>query len=560
MHQRICVLEKHRLGWATLSLTRWHAALLILSIAVVLPIVSVIWLAFNPSDNIWPHLFDTVLPHYISTTVLLLIGVVFIASMIGVSTAWLVTVCEFPGRRYFEVLLLLPFAIPAYVIAYLYTDLLEYAGPLQSALRDFFGWESSQDYYFPAVRSLGGAIVMLSLVLYPYIYLMARASFLEQSQTLSEAARALGASPWRSFFKVSMPIARPAIVVGISLVAMETLNDFGTVDFFAVKSLSAGIYDAWLNMGNLGAAAQIATLMLIFVSFTVMLERRSRSTAAYFTNTEAFKSAKRYVLKGALKRTAVVVCALPVLLGFVIPMIQLMAMAISQLDQFMDARFIGQIMNTLMLSGGAAFIALSIAIIIAYANRLKRNKVLITLSGMTKLGYALPGAVLAIGVIIPFAAFDNAIDAWMRTNFDLSTGLILSGTPFALLFAYTVRFLAVSSGSVESSLIKVTPHMDRAAASLGASRLRTLKEIHLPMIKGGALTAVLVVFVDCMKELPATLILRPFNFDTLATAAYQYASDERLSMAAPAALLIVLAGILPVILLSRSISQSRQTS
>ena len=557
MDQRINATDHRWIGWARLSLSRWHVALILLSLAVILPIASVIWLALNPSDNLWPHLIDTVLPNYVTTTLVLLLGVVALSTIIGVSTAWLVSLCEFPGRRYFEVLLLLPFAIPAYVIAYLYTDLLEYAGPLQTALRDLFSWNNARDYYFPEIRSLGGAVCMLALVLYPYIYLMARANFLEQSQTLRDAARGLGASPWRSFVRVSLPIARPAIVVGIALVSMETLNDFGTVDFFAVKSLSAGIYDAWLNMGNLGAAAQIATLMLVFVTFMVFLERSSRSAAAYFTNTEEFKVAKRYPLKGSLKILAVVVCALPVTLGFIIPLVQLIDMAATQLDQFYDARFIGQIINTLLLSGGAALTALVIAIVIAYANRLQRNPILSTLSGMTKLGYALPGAVLAIGVIIPFAAFDNTIDAWMRDTFDYSTGLILSGTPFALLFAYTVRFLAVSSGSVESSLAKVTPSMDKAAASLGASHFRTLKEIHLPIIKGGALTAVLVVFVDCMKELPATLILRPFNFETLATTAYQYASDERISMAAPAALLIVVAGIVPVILLSRSISKSR---
>lgn len=538
--------------------SRWTTIGWVVALLVILPIAAVVWLAFNPTENIWPHLSSTVLPVYIQTTLLLLLGVGLLSLLIGVSSAWLVTLCNFPGRALFEWALLLPFAIPAYVIAYIYTDLLEYAGPVQSALRELFGWQTARDYHFPEIRSLGGAVIMLSLVLYPYVYLLARSSFLEQSVNIRDASRTLGCTPWQSFWRISLPIARPSIAVGLSLVAMETLNDFGTVDFFAVKSLSAGIYDAWLNMSNLGAAAQIATLMMLFVVLLIWLERRGRARAKQFSGADRFKQIERFKLRGVQRWLALLVCALPVIFGFVIPFIELGTMALNHLDQFRDSRFLTQASNSLVLSGSAALLGAMLALILAYSQRLKPGLTSLRAAAkMAHLGYALPGAVLAIGVIIPFAAFDNTLDGWMRDTFGISTGLLLSGTPFAILFAYVVRFLAISSGSIEASLAKVTPSMDMASRSLGANTLETLKRVHLPLIKGGLLTALLVVFVDCMKELPATLILRPFNFDTLATAVYQFASDEKLETAAPGALLIVLVGIIPVILLSRTITATR---
>lgn len=537
-------------GWTTLG---WLVALF-----VMLPIGAVVWLAFNPTENIWPHLISSVLPVYVESTLLLLLGVATLSLFIGVSTAWLVTLCNFPGRRVFEWALLLPFAIPAYVIAYIYTDLLEYAGPVQQSLRALFGWSSARDYSFPEIRSLGGAVLMLSLVLYPYVYLLARSSFLEQSVNIRDASRTLGCSAWQSFFRISLPIARPAIAVGVALVAMETLNDFGTVDFFAVKSLSAGIYDAWLNMSNLGAAAQIATLMMLFVVLFIWLERTSRAKAKQFTGADRFKRIDRYRLTGKKAVAATLVCFAPVLFGFLIPMVELAGMTLNHLYQFGDSRFLKQATNSFLLSSGAALLTAVLALLLAYSQRLKPNlRGLGFAAKLAHLGYALPGAVLAIGVIIPFAAFDNGLDSWMRDNFDISTGLLLSGTPFAILFAYSVRFLAVSSGSIESSLAKVTPSMDMASRSLGSNAYDTLKRVHLPLIRTGLLTALLVVFVDSMKELPATLILRPFNFDTLATAVYQFASDEKLEAAAPGSLLIVLVGIIPVILLSRTITATR---
>ncbi len=538
-------------GWYSVA---WGSAIL-----VMLPVLAVFWLALFPSENIWPHLVDTILPVYIKTTLLLLAGVGGLSVMIGVGSAWLVTMCNFPGRRLFEWALLLPFAMPAYLIAYLYTDLLEYAGPVQTFLRDLFGWQTARDYWFPEIRSLGGAISMLTLVLYPYVYLLSRASFLEQSMSIRDASRIFGCTPWQSFYRVSLPIARPAVAVGLSLVSMETLNDFGTVDYFAVKSLSAGIYDAWLNMGNLGAAAQIATLMMVFVIMLISLERIARSRQKQFNASDRFRSIDRYTLSPLKSWLATLACTLPVLLGFLIPFLVLGSYALPRLDQFTEADFLAHASHSFTLSALAALLTVAVAIILAYSKRLNPSfKSLGLATRLSSLGYALPGAVLAIGVVIPLAAFDNSIDAFMREHFGFGTGLLLSGTPFAIVFAYCVRFLAVSSGSVESSLAKVTPSMDMASRSLGLNPLQTLRRVHLPLIRGGLLTALLVVFVDGMKELPATLILRPFNYDTLATYVYQYASDEMLETSALAALLIVLVGIVPVILLSRTITSTRQ--
>ncbi len=539
------------------GLWRWLGSTWLVALLVALPVLSVFYLSLFPKENIWSHLADTVLPVYITTTLQLMIGVGVLAVGTGVVTAWLVTMCRFPGKRFFEWALMLPFAVPAYVIAYVYTDLLEYAGPIQSALRDFFGWQTARDYWFPEIRSLGGAILMLSFVLYPYVYLLARASFLEQSNSLRDASRLLGCSPLQSFFRISLPIARPAIAVGLALVSMETINDFGTVDFFAVKSMSAGIYDTWLNMGNLGGSAQIASLMMIFVVILISLERLARARQKQFHSSDRFKALDTFKLSGWKAYSASLACLAPILLGFAIPVLILGKYALGHLDQLDSEDFLTFAGNSFFLSATAALITILIALLLAYSKRLHSQKSLSVAANFSSLGYAMPGAVLAIGVIIPLAAFDNSVDSFMREYFDISTGLLLSGTTFAIIFAYSVRFLAVSTGAVESSLSKVTPTMDMASRSLGMTPMQTLIRVHLPLIRGGIFSAALVVFVDCMKELPATLILRPFNYDTLATFVYQYASDEMLEECSLAALLIVAVGIIPVILLTRTITSTR---
>ncbi len=537
----------------------WSYAALIVAAVVCLPLLSVVWLAFFPEENIWPHLFRTVLSSYVINTLLLMIGVAIGTLAIGTTCAWLVTHHNFPGRALFNWALLLPFAVPAYVIAYVYTDLLEFAGPVQSLLRATFDWKLANEYYFPSIRTLPGAIIMMVLVLYPYVYLLARAAFLEQSASIAEAARSLGVSRSARVLHVAIPMARPAIVVGLSLVMMETLNDYGTVDYFAVRTLSAGLYDVWLGMNNLGGGAQIATLLLIFVMVLIGLEKSSRRNQQNFQPMSSrFRPNARTELSKPLSIAAMLFCALPVLLGFVVPAWVLGGYTITYFEQSWNRDFHQAALHSIGLSSIAAIAAVCVGVLLSYSKRLHPTRNMKISVGLASMGYAVPGAVLAIGVIIPFAAFDNALDAFAERLFGISTGLLLSGTVFALVFAYTVRFLAMAYGSINASMKKISPHMDDAARSLGHSPGTILHKVHLPLIRGGILTAALVVFVDCMKELPATLVLRPFNFDTLATQIYQYASDELIGQSAIYALLIVVVGLVPVILLSVRIDRSRE--
>lgn len=540
-------------------LNRWTIGAVLAAILVFLPIGAVVFLSFGDSGDIWPHLLRTALPEYVGTTLWLLLGVGLSVFLTGVTTAWLVTMCRFPGRRVFEWLLLLPLAIPAYVMAYAYTDLLEYAGPVQTALRALFGWQSARDYFFPPVRSLGGAIMFMGLVLYPYVYLLARSAFLEQSVNVLEVSRVLGKGPWQTFRSISFPAARPAIVVGVSLALMETLNDYGTVDFFAVYTMTAGLIDVWLGMGSLTGGAQIATSMLVFVILLIALERISRRhQRVYQQASSRFRALPAYPLSGWRSAVAIGLCALPVVAGFIVPISVLGHLSVVYFDRSWTSEFKMYAFNSLALSAGAALITLMAALFIVYARRLKGGRVLGVATRIASLGYAVPGAVLAVGILIPFAAFDNALDAFLRKTLGVSTGLLLSGTVAAVMFAYMVRFLAVAVGQVDSSLEKVSPSMDMAARTLGFRAGATLVRYHLPLIKGGLFTAAMVVFVDCMKELPATLLLRPFNFETLATYVYRFASDEMLGEAALGSLTIVAVGLLPVLFLSRMISRSRQ--
>ncbi|MDM8179311.1 ABC transporter permease [Marinobacter salarius] len=539
---------------------RWLITAAVTTAIVALPVLSVLILALFPEENIWPHLLDTTLPRYLVTTLQLMAGVAFITLVIGLASAWAVTMCDFPGRKFFEWAMLLPFAVPAYVIAYVYTSLLDYAGPVQTAMRDWFGWHNAADYWFPEIRSLEGATLMIGLVLYPYVYLLARAAFLEQSPSLFAVSRSLGHSAISTFFRVVLPIARPAVAVGLSLVLMETLNDFGTVDFFAVQTLTAGLFDTWMNLGNLGGAAQIATTMLAFVVILVTLERYSRRKQQQFAARDNREPIRRFTLSRPRQWVCVAVCAVPVIFGFLLPAATLGHYAWEYFDESWNPDFVRNTLNSLFLSGTAALTTLIIGVTLAYSRRLHDTRGMRVMMRLSSLGYAMPGAVLAVGVIVPLAGFDNWVDGILRDNFGVSSGLLLSGTAFALVFAYTVRFLAVSAGSVESALQKITPSMDMASRSLGHTPGNTLLKVHLPMLRGTLITAALVVFVDCMKELPATLILRPFNFETLATYVYQFASDEKLAHSALPALIIVLAGIVPIILMSKSISDTRAIS
>jgi iron(III) transport system permease protein len=550
------VVSDRRPGWFPLN--GWAVSTLLVALVVSLPVLCIPYLAFFPSENIWPHLAATVLPRYVATTLGLMLGVTVGVLTLGVSCAWLVTMCRFPGRTIFEWALLLPLAVPAYVIAYVYTDMLEFAGPVQGLLRSLFGWQSAADYWFPEIRSLGGAICMMSLVLYPYVYLLSRAAFLEQSVGMLDASRTLGSGPWETFFRVSLPMARPSIAIGLALALMETLNDFGTVDYFAVHTLTAGLYDVWLNMGNLGGAAQIAMVMFLFVIALLTLERRSRRRQKHFQTSGRLKELPTHHLARGRSVLAFLVCSLPVAAGFLVPAGILLSYSIRYFDNSWTAELLRFAFNSLTLSTAAAVAAVGVALLLAYSRRLIGGAVLGNAVRVASFGYAVPGVVLALGVIIPLAGFDNALDSFMRAQIGISTGLLLSGTVFAIMFAYVVRFLAIALGSVEASLGKVTPGMDMAARTLGHGPAATFFKIHLPLIRGGVVTGALVVFVDCMKELPATLILRPFNFDTLATHVYQFASDELIEQASLGALGIVISGLIPVVILSRTAATSRE--
>ena len=536
----------------------WTLASLCVAALVALPVAAVIWVALKPSGDIWSHLIATSLPGYIGTTLWLMLGVGTSVLLTGVTAAWLVTMCRFPGRRVFEWLLLLPLAFPAYVIAYAYTDLLEYSGAVQVFLRMMFEWGTPQEYWFPEVRSLGGAVTLMGVVLYPYVYLLARAAFFEQSVNVLEVTRVLGHGPWRAFFRVSLPAARPAIAIGVALALMETLNDFGTVDFFAVQTMTTALFDVWQGMGSLAGGAQIAATMLAFVVLLISIERFSRRQQKVYQNVSSrFRELPSYRLKGLSSLLAFTACLLPILIGFVIPLIVLIRLAVIYFHESWTADFRSYALNSLVLSATAAGIALLVALLIAYSQRLAGGRVIGIAARIASLGYAVPGAVLGVGVLIPFAYFDNSLDALMREMFGISTGLLLSGTLAAVIFAYVVRFLAVALGQVESSLAKVSPSLDMAARTLGYRASETLLRYHVPLIRGGMLTAVIIVFVDCMKELPITLILRPFNFETLATHVYWFASDEMLGEAALGSLAIVLVGLLPVVLLSTMTARAR---
>lgn len=539
-----------------LRLDRWKVGIIILTLLFAIPVIVVFSSIFYGTGDAWAHLVDTVLADYISNSLILMLGVSVGTLSMGITTAWLTSICEFPGRKIFQWALLLPLAVPAYIIAYTYTGMFDFAGPVQTALRELFGW-GARDYWFPEIRSIGGAITMLSLVLYPYVYLLTRAAFLEQSSVTLEASRSLGMGPWKSFFNVALPMARPAIITGLSLALMETLADFGTVEYFGVSTFTTGIFRTWFGLGDATAASQLASLLLVFVFVLIMMERYSRRRARFHQQIGRQAHAQRIQLTPAKAWLAFIACLLPLLFGFLLPFMQLATWAVETAGEMINSDFFDLVFHSLSLAIATSLIALLLALFMAYGQRLHDNPFMRLMVRTASMGYAIPGTVIAIGVVIPFAWLDNSIDDWSSSQFDYSTGLLFSGTLFALVFSYLVRFLAVSVGTVESSLGKIKPSMDDAARSMGVKSFQVLRRIHIPIMRTSLLTALLLVFVDILKELPATLLLRPFNFNTLAVRAYELAADERLADASSAAIMIVLVGILPVILLSFSITQNR---
>lgn len=528
----------------------------LISLLLALPIFTVVSHLLSGSFAVWQHLYDTVLWDYLYNSWWLMVGVGLGVLIIGVPAAWLTSVCDFPGRSFFTWALLLPLAVPAYIIAYTYTGMLDFSGPVQTSLRAWLG-DSGGDVWFLNIRSLPGAIIMLTLVLYPYVYLLGRTAFLEQSASIIEASRTLGYNYRQTTLRLVLPMARPAIVAGLTLALMETLADFGTVQYFGVSTFTTGIFRAFYGFGDMAAASQLSSILLSFVVVLILLERYSRRQIRY--HTAKGRASQRIRLTGIQAALAIIACGLPFLFGFLIPALQLLYWSLVKAN--IDNDFLSLAWNSFYLAFMAAVIAVMTAMLLAYAKRFyQRKKVISAAVAMSSMGYALPGTIIAIGVIVPFSWLDHQLIAFAEHWLGIHVGLVFSGTLVALLFAYTVRFLAVSLGSVDSGLQKIKPNLDQAASLLGYRPLKVLRKIHIPLLSGSLLTALLIVFVDVLKELPATLILRPFNFNTLAVRAYELASDERLIDAAPASLLIVLVGLLPVILLSRSIHRSGHTN
>ena len=538
----------------------WTAVVALILGVVALPVVTVLALALSPSDNIWPHLVRTVLPGSLARTLLLTAGAGTLCFAVGTSAAWLITMYRFPGRALLDRLLVLPLAVPSYIVAYCYVELLDYAGPLQTGLRSAFGWQGASDYWFPQVRSLPGAVLIFSAVLYPYVYLTARASFAQQSVCVLEVARTLGRTPFRAFLEVALPLARPAIVAGVALVVMECLNDLGAVQYLGVETLSASIYTTWMQRSNLGGAAQIAAVTLLIVVALLATERRARGSARVHHTTGRYRSIPFHDLEGWKGYAAAALVSLPFVAGFVVPLLVILQGAATHSSGAIEGGFLAAAGNSLALASTAAAAAVAVALTLGYARRVAANGFIRPGVRLAGVGYAIPGTVLAIGLLYPLAAFDNRVDAFLRDSFGVSSGLLLSGSVFAITLAYVIRFLAVAHGQIEAGLERISLNLDAAARTLGESALSTLWRVHLPLLVAPLGAAALLVFVDCMKELPATLLLRPFNFETLATHVYGLASIEQLEQAALGSLTIVLVGLVPVLLLHKAIAGGRPGS
>ncbi len=537
-------------------------ALLITSLAIAflvgIPIVGVLsnlvpGLAPDTGETAgatFSHLWSTVLPEYLGNSIAIAAIVLVLASVIGIGCAWLIVVFDFPGKRWFEWALILPLAMPAYVVAYAYTDFLQFSGPVQTALRGIFDWQA-RDYWFPQIRSVGGAGMLFAMVLYPYVYLLVRNAFLERSPRMWDAARTLGAGPWEAFFRISLPLARPAAVAGLALALMETLADYGAVAYFGVPTLTTGIYKSWYSFSDHVAAAQIAAVLLLTVVVLMFFEQRSRGRARYYATGTRIDGQPPHRLGGAAAWGAALFCAVPVLLGFVLPLLILLRLLLGEEFLSIGIRYAGWLYNTIAVAGATAVIAVVVCLILAYAARISKSDVQAACNRIVSMGYAIPGAVIAVGILIPL----SRIDRWSA---DFGAGVFLTGGVAALIYAYLVRFLAVSYQSVQAGLAKITPSMDASARSLGHGPGSMLLRVHTPLLWRSVVTAGLLVFVDVVKELPATLTIRPFNFDTLAVITYQLAADERLAEAALPAFTIVMIAFVPVVILARAIAQQRR--
>jgi len=522
--------------------------------AVMLPIVAVVLAALQTDFSTLREVLSTVLPGYTRTTLTLAAAVAVLTAVIGTLSAWLVTIYRFPGSRLLEVLLVLPLAFPAYVLAYAYTAMLDHPGPVQTLLREVTGW-GPREYWFPEIRSLGGAIAMLSFVLYPYVYLLARASFQQQAVSGYLAARTLGHGAAGAFRRVALPLSRPAVAGGTLLVIMETIADYGTVAHFNVQTFATGVFQAWFSVGDRGAAAQLAMCLLIFALVLAALERGQRGRMPLAGRGGRFESVQPVMLRGTAAALATLFCAVPVLVGFVIPVIMLGVMAVGSGQSPLDPRYLGFFTNSVTVSALAAVLTVAGAVLVSFRARRRRGSPADPFLIFSSIGYAVPGGVIAVGLMVPFAGLDNWIDARMERYFDIDTGLLITGSIWLMVLAYVVRFMAAALNAYDSGLATVPLHYDDVARSLGKTSPGVLRLVHLPAARSSLMTAGLIVFVDAMKELPATLILHPFDFQTLAVQAHRLASDERLTQAAVPSLTLVAAGVVPVVILCRKIGR-----
>ncbi len=530
-------------------------AAMLLSALVAMPLIAIFVIALTGGTNGWQHLLVNVLPRSGAQTLILLIMTGAFTTITGVTAAWLVTMFDFPFRRLLSFALVLPLAIPSYLAAYAFGEFLDFAGPVQSGLRALFGYQTIRDYWFPDIRSLGGAVLVLGSVLYPYIYLSTRAAFGLQGRFAADAARTLGVGPLRLFLSVQLPMARPAIIIGLALVMMETLNDIGAVEYLGVHTLTFTIYETWLNRGNLAGATQIAACLVLIVGALIVIERRARRRQRFAAGkaTAMHQRSARVRLSPVRGWLATLLCALPFLSGFAIPVLVLGSYALKRLNGLADPKLLKALLHSLEVSLPVAVITLFGGFLLAYAQRERPSWPTRFAVRVGSLGYGIPGTVLAIGVLLPLAGLDNAVDGIMRGHLGISTGLLLSGTAFAIIYAHSVRFMTLAEGTVDAGFQKLSPHLDMASRTLGRTRLQTLVGVLLPNIRPAAITASLLVFIESLKELPATIMLRPFNFNTLSTMVYESASRSRVQDAALPALVIIVAGLVPVILVSHSL-------
>ena len=518
-----------------------------------IPIIS-IFISFSDINlQNWQHLFDNVLKEYIGNSLKLMFGVGFLSALIGGVLAWIVARYDFWGRQACQWLLLLPLAMPAYIIAYAYTGMLDFAGPLQSFLRESFDWSAS-DYYFPEVRSMGGAITLMALVLYPYVYLMARVAFQSQSPSLEEVSKVAGKTAFQHFLKISLPLALPAILLGAILTMMEALADFGTVQYFGIPTLTTGIYRTWFGMGDISTASQLSALLCTFVFVLLFLEFSSRKTSQAYQNKQ---SGKRVLIRVSPLKSATLlaICLLTMCLGFLIPFVQLLSWSLAYTQDASMSEFFGLGLNSLLLAIVGAIVIVIFALVLSYAKRRVPSKRMNLTSRFVSLGYAMPGTVIAVGVLAPMGWLDTLINHLTIAISGQTVGLVFSGSIFILIFAYLVRFASIAIQHTDAGLQRIPNSIDEVALSLSKTPRHTFFNIHLPLIRASVLSAVLLVFVDILKELPATLVLRPFDFNTLAVKAFELASDERLIAASLPAISIVIVGILPVILLTKTLDK-----